>query len=115
MHLLIESDWSIVLIMTGAVKQIVEEGRILVTVHHIFSTNNGMQNLISALKTSQPNGFTARPAPVYHFTHFRPNSAGESFRGGREEIADKNLNLDHIIYRVCRSVVSSRPHMVRTM
>ena len=59
MHLLLESDWSIVLIMTGAVKQIVEEGRILVTVHHIFSTNNGMQNLISALKTSQPNGFTA--------------------------------------------------------
>ena len=58
MHLLLESDWSIVLIMTGAVKQIVEEGRILVTVHHIFSTNNGMQNLISALKTSQPNGFT---------------------------------------------------------
>ena len=59
MHLLLKSDWSIVLIMTGAVKQIVEEGRILVTVHHIFSTNNGMQNLISALKTSQPNGFTA--------------------------------------------------------
>ena len=58
-HLLLKSDWSIVLIMTGAVKQIVEEGRILVTVHHIFSTNNGMQNLISALKTSQPNGFTA--------------------------------------------------------
>ena len=57
-HLLLKSDWSIVLIMTGAVKQIVEEGRILVTVHHIFSTNNGMQNLISALKTSQPNGFT---------------------------------------------------------
>ena len=61
MHLLLESDWSIVLIMTGAVKQIVEEGRILVTVHHIFSTNNGMQNLISALKTSQPNGFTGGP------------------------------------------------------
>ena len=58
-HLLLKSDWSIVLIMTGAVKQIVEEGRILVTVHHIFSTNNGMQNLISALKTSQPNGSTA--------------------------------------------------------
>ena len=58
-HLLLESDWSIVLIMTGAVKQIVEEGRILVTVHHIFLTNNGMQNLISALKTSQPNGSTA--------------------------------------------------------
>ena len=63
-HLLLESDWSIVLIMTGAVKQIVEEGRILVTVHHIFSTNNGMQNLISALKTSQPNGFT-----VLYATH----------------------------------------------
>ena len=59
MNLLLKSDWSIVLIMTGAVKQIVEEGRILVTVHHIFSTNNGMQNLISALKTSQPNGSTA--------------------------------------------------------
>ena len=64
MHLLLESDWSIVLIMTGAVKQIVEEGRILVTVHHIFSTNNGMQNLISALKTSQPNGFTGRNVSV---------------------------------------------------
>ena len=57
-HLLLKSDWSIVLIMTGAVKQIVEEGRILVTVHHIFLINDGMQNLISALKTSQPNGFT---------------------------------------------------------
>ena len=63
-HLLLESDWSIVLIMTGAVKQIVEEGRILVTVHHIFSTNNGMQNLISALKTSQPNGFTGRDKQI---------------------------------------------------
>ena len=63
MHLLLKSDWSIVLIMTGAVKQIVEEGRILVTVHHIFSTNNGMQNLISALKTSQPNGFTVFGPP----------------------------------------------------
>ena len=59
MHHLLESDWSIVLIMTDAVKQIVEEGRILVTVHPIFSTNNGMQNLISALKTSQPNGTSA--------------------------------------------------------
>ena len=67
MHLLLKSDWSIVLIMTGAVKQIVEEGRILVTVHHIFSTNNGMQNLISALKTSQPNGFTA--ASGHEMTH----------------------------------------------
>ena len=64
MNLLLESDWPIVLIMTGAVKQIVEEGRILVTVHHIFSTNNGMQNLISALKTSQPNGFTGL-SPLY--------------------------------------------------
>ena len=64
MHLLLKSDWSIVLIMTGAVKQIVEEGRILVTVHHIFSTNNDMQNLISALKTSQPNGFTGRDKQI---------------------------------------------------
>ena len=68
MHLLLKSDWSIVLIMTGAVKQIVEEGRILVTVHHIFSTNNGMQNLISALKTSQPNGFTAVAVTIYNYT-----------------------------------------------
>ena len=75
MHLLLKSDWSIVLIMTGAVKQIVEEGRILVTVHHIFLTNNGMQNLISALKTSQPNGFTASE----RMTSFRLVSSDKTF------------------------------------
>ena len=64
--------------------------------YHAVATTNHLSGRDAVIGAHSP--------AVYHFTHFRPNSAGESFRGGGAkeggEIADKNLNLDHIIYRV---------------